>query len=70
MQRPHKRPVQGQYDTLSRSSNTPVWVGIGWRILSVLALIGIAIAVHWFERRACATIMTGRSASSTSSISR
>ncbi len=50
MPAPRKRPTQGQYDTLSRSSNTPVWVAIGWRILSVVALISIAIAVHWFDK--------------------
>lgn len=38
------------YATLTRASTTPVWLSIGWRILLVLALVGIAIAVHWFDR--------------------
>jgi len=50
MPAPRKQLVQGQYDTLSRSSNTPAWIAIAWRVLSVLALIGIAIAVHWFDK--------------------
>ena len=36
--------------TLRRPTGTPVWVQIGWRILLVLALIGLAVAVHWFDR--------------------
>ncbi len=28
----------------------PVWVDVGWRVLFVLGLIGIAIAVHWFDK--------------------
>jgi voltage-gated potassium channel len=36
--------------TLRRSSNTPVWLQIGWRVLFVLGLIALAIAVHWFDR--------------------
>jgi voltage-gated potassium channel len=36
--------------TLRRPSRTPVWIQIGWRILLVLALIGMAVAVHWFDR--------------------
>ncbi|HEV2567503.1 potassium channel family protein [Sphingomonas sp.] len=36
--------------TLRRPSSTPVWLQIGWRILLVLALIGLAVAVHWFDR--------------------
>ena len=38
------------YTTLKRASATPVWVSIGWRVLIVLGLVGIAIAVHWFDR--------------------
>lgn len=38
------------YTTLKRASTTPVWVSIGWRVLIVLGLVGIAIAVHWFDR--------------------
>ncbi len=35
---------------LKRQSQTPVWIAIGWRSLAVLALIGVAVAVHWFDR--------------------
>lgn len=41
---------QRGYTTLKRASTTPVWVSIGWRVLFVLGLVGIAIAVHWFDR--------------------
>ncbi|UZK69889.1 potassium channel family protein [Sphingomonas sp. S1-29] len=36
--------------TLKRKSSTPVWLAITWRVLAVLTLVGIAIAVHWFDR--------------------
>lgn len=36
--------------TLRRPSSTPVWLQIGWRVLLVLALIGLAVGVHWFDR--------------------
>lgn len=36
--------------TLKRKSTLPVWVSIGWRVLTVLALVGLAIGVHWFDR--------------------
>ncbi len=36
--------------TLRRPNTTPVWLQIGWRVLFVLALIGLAIGVHWFDR--------------------
>lgn len=36
--------------SLKRRTNTPVWIAIGWRVIAVLALIGIAVAVHWFDR--------------------
>ena len=35
---------------LKRRSTTPVWIAIGWRVIAALTLIGIAIAVHWFDR--------------------
>ncbi len=41
---PHRQP------TLRRASTTPVWVQLGWRIFAVLALLGLAIGVHWFDR--------------------
>lgn len=42
---PSHRPM-----TLRRAPTTPVWVQIGWRVLLVLALIGLAVGVHWFDR--------------------
>ena len=36
--------------TLKRKSTLPVWVSIGWRVLSVVGLIALAVAVHWFDR--------------------
>jgi len=35
---------------LRRKSPLPVWVQIAWRIGLVVALLGFAITVHWFER--------------------
>ncbi|WP_448657873.1 potassium channel family protein [Sphingomonas sp. CJ99] len=28
----------------------PVWLSIGWRVAGVVGLVGLAIAVHWFDR--------------------
>ncbi len=39
-----------KFTTLTRRSGMPVWVDIAWRVGFVLALIGIAIAVHWFDK--------------------
>jgi voltage-gated potassium channel len=36
--------------TLKRKSSLPVWVSIGWRVLAVLALLALAVGVHWLER--------------------
>ena len=36
--------------TLKRRSGLPVWVSMAWRVGAVLALVGLAIAVHWFDR--------------------
>nr|WP_245858396.1 potassium channel family protein [Sphingomonas guangdongensis] len=36
--------------TLKRKSSLPVWLAIGLRVVAVLALVGLAIAVHWFDR--------------------
>lgn len=36
--------------TLHRASRLPVWLSIGWRILAVFALLGLAVGVHWFDR--------------------
>jgi voltage-gated potassium channel len=46
-----KSPDRSQaYVTLRRKSGMPVWLAIGWRVMFVVALVGIAIAVHWFDR--------------------
>ena len=36
--------------TLNRASTLPVWLSIGWRVAAVLGLVGLAIAVHYFDR--------------------
>lgn len=36
--------------TLKRRSSMPVWASIGWRVLAVLALLALAVGVHWIER--------------------
>jgi voltage-gated potassium channel len=36
--------------TLKRKSSLPVWVAIGWRVAAVLALLALAVGVHWIER--------------------
>jgi voltage-gated potassium channel len=38
------------HGTLKRKSGLPVWVSIGWRVFAVLALLALAIGVHWIER--------------------
>jgi voltage-gated potassium channel len=35
---------------LHRVARTSPWISLGWRILLALALIGLALAVHWFDR--------------------
>ncbi len=51
---PRPTPPRARRDAattaLKRQSQTPVWIAIGWRSLAVLALIGVAVAVHWFDR--------------------
>lgn len=42
--------ANSQRGTLRRRSGIPTWVSIAWRVFAVLALIGIAIGVHWFDR--------------------
>lgn len=44
------RPPLREFETLQRSSRTPVWLSIAWRVLFVLGLIGLAITVHWLDR--------------------
>ncbi|MES2988905.1 MAG: potassium channel family protein [Pseudomonadota bacterium] len=36
--------------TLKRRSSLPVWAAIGWRVFAVVALLGLAVGVHWIER--------------------
>lgn len=36
--------------TLRRKGRLPAWLSIAWRILFTISLIGVAVAVHWFER--------------------
>lgn len=36
--------------TLRRRSITPVWVTLALRVLVALALVAVALAVHWFDR--------------------
>lgn len=36
--------------TLKRKSAMPVWLAIGWRVAAVVALLALAIGVHWIER--------------------
>ncbi len=36
--------------TLNRASTLPVWLSIGWRVVAVLSLVGLAVAVHYFDR--------------------
>lgn len=44
MAQPRLRP------TLRRRSTLPGWVSIGWRVAAVLALLGLAILVHYVDR--------------------
>jgi voltage-gated potassium channel len=39
-----------RYETLQRRSQMPIWLSIGWRVVFVLSLIGIAVGVHWLDR--------------------
>jgi voltage-gated potassium channel len=38
------------HGTLKRKSTLPIWLSIGWRVLAVLALLALAVGVHWIER--------------------
>ncbi len=46
----HQRSKPESLLTLRRQSTTPVWLSLVWRILLALALIGIALGGHWFDR--------------------
>lgn len=41
---------QDSFLSLRRKSRTPIWLSLVWRVLLALGLIGIALAVHWFDR--------------------
>lgn len=49
-------PIRGRrflidrHATLRRKGRLPVWVSISWRVALTIALIAMAIAVHWIER--------------------
>ncbi len=45
--RPLPKLIHG---TLKRKSSLPVWLSIGWRVFAVLALVGLAVSVHYFDR--------------------
>lgn len=47
MRQPRRGP---DYSTLQRKGKVPVWLSLAWRALSVVGLLGVAIAVHWLER--------------------
>jgi voltage-gated potassium channel len=36
--------------TLKRKSSLPIWLSIGWRVLVVIAMLALAVGVHWLER--------------------
>ncbi|MDG5487124.1 potassium channel family protein [Sphingomonas sp. BGYR3] len=35
---------------MRRASRMPVWLSIAWRVAGVIGMVGLAIAVHWFDR--------------------
>jgi len=46
-----RRPARpNEPAALRRRSTAPAWVPVAWRLLLALALIGVALAVHWFDR--------------------
>lgn len=36
--------------TLRRPASAPIWLQIAWRVVFVMALIALAVGVHWFDR--------------------
>jgi voltage-gated potassium channel len=48
--RHRRRQLEPRHYTLRRRDRTPAWVDVSWRIVLAFALIGIALAVHWFDR--------------------
>ena len=49
MMRPFRRALN-PIKPLRRRSDIPVWLSLSWRMLAVFVLIGIVLAVHWFDR--------------------
>jgi voltage-gated potassium channel len=45
-----KRSLGPDRVTLKRASGLPVWAQIAWRVAFVLALLALALGVHWLER--------------------
>lgn len=45
-----RRPALHRASPLRRSGRTPVWISLLWRVVLAAALIGIALAGHWFDR--------------------
>ncbi|KQT33696.1 potassium transporter TrkA [Sphingomonas sp. Leaf412] len=50
MRRPAVRRIRDDSLRLYRRGRMPAWMSILWRAALVLALLGIALAVHWFDR--------------------
>lgn len=44
---------------LTRKSRTPPWLSLVWRVGLAFALIGIALAVHWFDRDGLSDTLDG-----------
>ncbi|WCT74516.1 potassium channel family protein [Sphingomonas naphthae] len=49
MFRPDLPPVE-RSPVLRQRGRTPIWLALSWRIGLALALIGVALAGHWFDR--------------------
>lgn len=43
-------PGSAQQYRLVRKGRTPAWLSLAWRFALAFGLIGIALAVHWFDR--------------------
>ena len=46
----HVNTPESYLYSLRRKSRTPVWLALFWRVALAFGLIGIALAVHWFDR--------------------
>ena len=45
-----RRPTPARSLTLHRKSNTPPWLSLVLRMALAIALIGVALAIFWFDR--------------------